>query len=69
MWYTVLSGREACRQNGAWDLTICQSHEKALDQARALLRYGFIVHAIQAGGDTIMNEQQILEACGSSKSK
>ena len=58
-WHTVLSGKEECRKNGAWDLTICQSKERALDQAHALLRYGYIVYAIQAGGKTIMDEQQI----------
>jgi hypothetical protein len=36
-WHSVLSGKEECRKNGAWDLTICQSKERALDQARALL--------------------------------
>jgi hypothetical protein len=40
-------------------LTICQSKERALDQAHALLRYGYIVYAIQAGGKTIMDEEQI----------
>jgi hypothetical protein len=58
-WHTVLSGKEECRKNDAWDLTICQSKERALDQAHALLRYGFIVYAIQAGGKTIMDEEQI----------
>ncbi len=58
-WHTVLSGKEECRKNGAWDLTICQSKERALDQAHALLRYGYIVYAIQAGGKTIMDEEQI----------
>ena len=51
-WHTVLSGKEECRKNGAWDLTICQSKERALDEAHALLRYGYIVYAIQAGGKT-----------------
>jgi hypothetical protein len=53
-WHSVLSGKEECRKNGAWDLTICQSKERALDQAHALLRYGYIVYAIQAGGKTMI---------------
>jgi hypothetical protein len=58
-WHTILPGKEESRKNGAWDLTICQSKERALDQAHALLRYGSIVYAIQAGGKTIMDEEQI----------
>jgi hypothetical protein len=69
MWHTVVSGREECRQNGAWDLTICQSKERALDQARALLRYGYIVLAIQSGGQTVMDEEQIRKECALSQSK
>jgi hypothetical protein len=42
-WHTVRSGKEECRKNGARDLTICQSKERALDQAHVLLRYGYIL--------------------------
>jgi hypothetical protein len=68
-WHTVLSGKEECRKSGAWDLTICQSKERALDQAHALLRYGYIVYAIQASGKTIMDEEQIREKFPLTQSK
>ena len=61
-WHTALSGKDECRKNNSWDLTVCHSKERALDQAHALLRYGFIVYAIQAGGKTIMDEEQIRRA-------
>jgi hypothetical protein len=58
-WHAVLSGKEDCRKDGAWNLTICQSKERALDKAHAFLRDGFIVYAIQAGDEIIMDEKQI----------
>jgi hypothetical protein len=69
MFHTVLFGKDECRATGRWDLMICQSRDRAIEYACGVMRLGLIAYAIQAGGNTIMDEAQILAACGSPQSK
>lgn len=58
MWHTVRYGDEECRKTGAWHISAEPSFEAAINKARKLAK-DFIVHAIGAGGETILNEQQL----------
>jgi hypothetical protein len=62
-WHTILYGKEACRQTEKWSFTVRPTKEQALEAAGAYLRRGYIVHAIQFGGGTVMDEAALLKYC------
>ena len=58
MWHSVRFGDEECRKTGVWHISAEQSFEEAISKARQLAK-NYIVHAIEAGGETVLNEKQL----------
>jgi hypothetical protein len=52
------------RPGKGWNLTACPSKESAVEEAKAFLRRGHIVHAIEADGKAILNEEEIRKEVG-----
>ncbi len=64
MMLTSKKGVSALQMKRVMGFTICQSKERAFEQALALSHYGYIVYAIQAGDSTVMDEEQIRKEWG-----
>jgi hypothetical protein len=59
MW-TVLSGDEAARQGGNWNIGLYDTKELALEMAENRLKEGKVVYAIKdPAGNVAMTEQEV----------